>query len=102
MTMTMLIMLISIFSVVSAFLTEGIKIWFYNANKQYSANLIALINAAVVGCGGTIVAYLLTDIPFTAANIALIVVMTGITWLGSMIGYDKVKQLIAQVAVLKR
>lgn len=101
MTITMFITLVSIFSIVSSFLTEGIKTWFANANKEYSANLIALINAIVIGCGGTTMAYLLAEVPFTAANIACIVAMTGVTWLGSMIGYDKVKQLLAQITAIK-
>jgi hypothetical protein len=28
-------------------------------------------------------------------------VMIGITWLGSMLGYDKVKQLIAQIIAIR-
>lgn len=102
MTLTMFIMLVGIFSVISSFLTEGIKTWFTNAKKEYSANVIALINAMVIGCGGTTVAYLLTEVPFTAANIACIFVMAVVTWLGSMIGYDKVKQLIEQVTSLSK
>ena len=102
MTVTMFIMLVTICSVVSGFLTQGIKVWFANANKTYSANLIALVNAAVVGCGGTTLSYMLLNIPFNAANIACIILMTGTVWLGSMIGYDKVMQLIAQVTALKK
>ena len=101
MTIAMFVMLISIFSVLNSFLTEGIKQWFLNANKKYSANFVALVNAIVIGCGGTTVAYLLADIPFTLVNIVLILVMAAATWLGSMIGYDKVKQLITQIMNLK-
>ena len=101
MTITMFMTLIGIFSVVSSFLTEGIKKWFDNAEKEYSANLIALINAVVVGCCGTPIAYVIMGIPFTPVNVAFVIVMAVVTWLGSMIGYDKVKQLIAQVMGLK-
>lgn len=102
MTVTMFIMLVTICSIVSGFLTQGVKVWFANANKLYSANLLALINAAVVGCGGTILSYMLLSIPFNAANIACIFLMTGSVWLGSMIGYDKVMQLITQIVALKK
>lgn len=102
MTITTFIMLVSIFAIISSFLTEGVKKWFVNANKNYSANLIALINAFVVGCCGTPVAYVLMNIPFTLSNIVCIIIMAICVWLGSMIGYDKVKQLIVQVVALSK
>lgn len=102
MTITMFMMLVTICSIASGFLTQGVKQWFQNAGKAYSANALALINAAVVGCGGTIVSYMLMNIPFNAPNIACIILMTVATWLGSMIGYDKVMQLIAQITALKK
>ena len=101
MTITMFMTLVTIFSIISSFLTEGIKKWFTNANKSYSANLIALINAVVIGCCGTPIAYVIMDVPFNAVNIVFIIIMAGVTWLGSMLGYDKVKQLIAQIIGLK-
>lgn len=101
MTASIFIMLVAIFAIISSFLTEAIKKWYDNANKKYSANVIALINAAVIGGGGTSIAYLIMDIPFSLINITYIIVMIGITWMGSMLGYDKVKQLIAQVMVIK-
>lgn len=101
MTLTMFMTLVTIFSIISSFLTEGIKKWFTNAKKEYSANLIALINAIVIGGFGTPIAYVIMNIPFNAINIVFILIMTAITWLGSMLGYDKVKQLIAQVVGLK-
>lgn len=101
MTVSIFIMLVAIFAIISSFLTEAIKKWYDNANKKYSANVIALINAAVIGGGGTSIAYLIMDIPFSLINITYIVVMIGVTWMGSMLGYDKVKQLIAQVMVIK-
>ena len=101
MTVTMFILLIAICSAVSSLLTEGIKTWFKNANKDYSANLIALINAVVVGCGGTAITYVLMGITFTLSNILCLVLMAGAVWLGSMIGYDKVIQLITQITNMK-
>lgn len=101
MTAAIFMMLLAMFAVIGALLTEAIKKAYDNAGKSYSANAIALINAAVLGCGGTIVAYLLLAIPFTAMNIAFIPVMVGLTWLGSMLGYDKVVQLVTQVMALK-
>ncbi len=101
MTIALFMMLLMAFATIGALLTEAIKKGYDNAGKPYSANIIALINAAVLGCGGTIVAYLLMAIPFTAANIAFIPIMVGAVWIGSMIGYDKVVQLVTQVIALK-
>ena len=101
MTITLFIVLATICCAVSGLLTEGIKTWFKNAGKEYSANLIALIDALVVGCGGTAIAYVLLGIAFTLPNILCLVLMVGVVWLGSMIGYDKVMQLITQIASIK-
>lgn len=99
MTITLFIVLATICCAVSTLLTEGIKQWFINkAQKNYSANLIALVNAAVVGCGGTAIAYVLLGIPFVLPNILCLILMCGVVWLGSMIGYDKVIQLIKQIS----
>lgn len=101
MTIAMFIMIATICCAVSVLLTEGIKVWCKNANKNYSANLIALINSLVVGGGGTAVTYVLTDVPFTTPNIICIGLMIVAVWLGSMIGYDKVMQLISQITTKK-
>lgn len=101
MTITLFIILATICCAVSGLLTEGIKAWFKNAGKEYSANLIALIDALVVGCGGTAIAYVLLGIAFTLPNILCLVLMVGTIWLGSMVGYDKVMQLITQIASTK-
>ena len=75
MTVTMFVLLIAICSAVSSLLTEGIKAWYKNAGKSYSANLIALINAAAVGCGGTAIAYVLMGIAFTLPNVLCLILM---------------------------
>jgi hypothetical protein len=99
MTITLFIVLATICCAVSTLLTEGIKQWFINkAQKNYSANLIALVNAAVVGCGGTAIAYVLLGVPFVLPNILCLILMCGVVWLGSMIGYDKVIQLVKQIS----
>jgi hypothetical protein len=99
MTTTLFVILAVICCAVSSLLTEGIKQWFKNKeNNNYSANLIALINAAIVGCGGTAISYVLLGIPFVLPNILCLVLMCGVVWLGSMIGYDKVIQLIKQIS----
>ena len=102
MTVAMFILLMTICSAVSSVLTEGVKKWFDNANKTYSSNLIAMFNAIVVGCGGTAIAYVLLGVAFTLPNILCLVLMAAAVWLGSMVGYDKVIQLIAQITTAQQ
>ena len=101
MNITLFTILITVLSSVSAILTQAIKKAYDNAGKKYSANVLALINAVLVGCGGTSVAYGLLGIAFSLTNVICIFLMGLVVWIGSMIGYDKVKQLVEQLAVIK-
>lgn len=101
MTTALFTILVTALSSVSMITTEAVKRSFENAKKEYSANILALVNALVVGCGGTLIAYLLLGIAFTVSNIACALLMGVVVWIGSMIGYDKVKQLVEQVLVVK-
>ena len=78
MTTTMFVILVTICCAISGLLTEGIKVWCKNAEKPYSANLIALIDAIIVGCGGGVTAYILLGIAFTTPNILCLVLMSGL------------------------
>ena len=40
---------------------------------------------------------MLMDIPWTVNNIICLILMTVCVWIGSMIGYDKVAQLLKQI-----
>lgn len=100
-TLTTFILLATVMCGISALMTEGIKTWFTNCNKSCSPNLIALINSIVVGAAGTSIAYVLAGIAFTLPNILCILIMVVIVWLGSMIGYDKVMQMVSQLSLPK-
>ena len=101
MTVTLFVTILTIGAAVSALLTEAIKKAYINSKKDYSANVIALINAAVVGGGGTAVTYMLVGIPWNVNNIICLVLMIVCVWIGSMVGYDKIIQLIKQIAESK-
>ena len=97
MTITLFITILTAGSVVSSLLTEAIKKWYANAGKEYSANVIALIDAVVIGGGVTSAVYMLMEIPWTVNNIICLAGMVVTTWICSMIGYDKVMQLAKQL-----
>ena len=101
MTITLFISVLTLGAGVTALLTEAIKKAYENAGKEYSSNIIALIDAIVVGGGGVAVTYMLMDIPWTVNNIICLVLMTIAVWIGSMIGFDKVIQLIKQLEKVK-
>ena len=87
-------------STVSSLLTQAVKKAYENAGKDYSANVLALIDALVVGCGGTAVYYMLNAIPWTVNNVICLVLMGVAVWMTSMIGYDKILQLLEQLGVI--
>ena len=97
MTFTLFIMLFTIGAIIASILTEAIKKAFNNAGKSYSANIIALILAVAVGGCGTASAYIIMDIPFDAKSIIYIIFMAVAIWIGAMVGYDKVSQLLGQI-----
>lgn len=101
MTITLFISILTIGAAVTALLTEAIKKAYDNAKKPYSANMIALIDAIVVGCGGTAVVYMLMNIPWTVNNVICLILMGTAVWIGATIGFDKVKQLVEQIADMK-
>lgn len=101
MTITLFISIFTIGAALSGLLTEAVKKAYENADKQYSANVIALIDALVVGGLGTAMSYMLLGIPWTVNNIICLFLMVVVVWVGSMIGYDKVIQLFAQIKDIK-
>jgi len=102
MSITLFITILTIGGMVTALLTEAIKKMYANMKKDYSANIIALVNAVVVGCGGTAVVYMLMNIPWTVNNIICMVLMTVAVWIASMLGFDKVLQTVNQIANMSK
>ncbi len=97
MTVTTFLTIVTIGSLVSSLLTEALKKSF----KNMSTNVIALINAAIVGMLGTSATYILVGIEWNVQNIVCLVLMVFCVWLGSMVGYDKVIQTILQIKNIK-
>lgn len=93
MTIELFITLFGIGSVVSSLLTEALKKTYQNI----SSNVLALVNAAVVGLLGTFSYYILANTPLTPDNVLYAVLMTICIWVGSMVGYDKVMQTLKQI-----
>lgn len=81
---------------VNILLTQAIKQFYYNRNEAASPNIIALINAIIVGGGGTAFAYSLLGIEWSLNNILCLIAMMLFVWMGSMIGYSKILETYRQ------
>ena len=93
MTIELFMFLFTVGSLASSLLTQALK----KAVKELSSNITALISALVIGVGGTLAAYILMGIELSMKNIICLVLMAACVWVGSMVGYDKVLQTIAQI-----
>lgn len=101
MTLTLFMTLLVILAVCVSLITEAVKKFLDDAGVKYSANIVVLIVAVIVGAGGTALMYLFMGIAFTPPNIVCMVLMAVAVWVGAMVGYDKVIQMIEQVKNLK-
>lgn len=97
MTVQTALILLTIFATITSFVVEAIKKFLDEQKIDYASNVVVLIVAMVVGCGGTALYYVNYQVPFNALNSVYLALMGVANWLSSMIGYDKVKQAIEQM-----
>lgn len=84
----------------NALLTQAVKKYLDDGGKKYSSNVLALVDALIVGIGGTAILYIVCDMPFDLKNIIFIVCMALAVWVSSMVSYDKVVGIIRQIAAI--
>ena len=101
MTLTMFMALLVTLSTVTALFTEAVKCFLEGISGKYASNVVVLVVSIIVGIGGTATAYIFMEIPFILPNIICMVLMAVAVWVGSMVGYDKVIQMLEQMKVLK-
>jgi len=101
MTLALFITLLGTLSAVVSLVSETVKKFLKDAGIKYSANLVVLIVAIIVGVGGTAFTYLSQNIPFTPTNIVCMALMAIAVWVGAMTGYDKTLQMVEQIKTLK-
>lgn len=85
-----------VLSTLTGLTTEAVKKILTEHNISYHANTLAGVIAMILS-GGIGVGYVIfNNIAFTAQTITYLVVMVFVSWLCSMVGYDKVIQAIKQ------
>ncbi len=97
MTVTVFLVILTACAAITSLLTEGIKKFLDEQRVTYASNVLVLIIAMIVGCGATVLYYVNYQIPFNALNSVYLALMGVANWLGATLGYDKVRQTIAQI-----
>lgn len=89
-------------STVTGLATEAVKKCLNELNVKYHANILSgIVSVVVSACLG--VGYVaFSGVGFSAQTIVGIVGLAFVSWLCSMIGYDKVKQAIEQLKNVKK
>ena len=101
MTVTAFLILLTICATITSIFTEDEKKFLDAQEITYASNVLVLAVAVVIGCGGTAIYYVNYQVPFTALNSVYLALMGVANWVGAMVGYDKVKQAIAQIGERK-
>lgn len=94
MTVELFLTLLVFFSTATSLATEAFK---KLLGDRVPYNILVLIIAMVVGCVGVSIYYVIYGIELNAINIIYIILMGIANWIGAMVGYDKIKQLISQI-----
>lgn len=97
MTVTAFLIILAACAAITSLLTEGIKKFLDEQKVTYASNVLVLVIAVLVGCGATVLYYVNYQIPFNALNSVYLALMGVANWLGATLGYDKVRQTIAQI-----
>lgn len=85
-----------IVSTLTSLVTEAVKKIMAENNKKYSANTVAGVASAVLSTAVSIGYIVFTGGSFAGQTIVCIVAMVFMSWLCSMVGYDKVVGIIGQ------
>lgn len=93
------LLLLLIISTFTSLAVEGIKVLLEERQKSYYANTLAavvsVVMSAVVGAAYIII----IDAQLTASMMIYLIALVFLSWLCSMVGYDKVIQAISQFKI---
>ena len=98
MTLTLFVTLVSILALISSLFTEACKKAF-NVTKP---TLLVGILSVVIGWGGGAASYVLMKIPFDTSSCICLFLLAPAIWLCATLGYDKVREVIRQIAGIEK
>ncbi len=84
-------------STLTGLVTESIKLQLEELGKSYKANLLAGLVALVLSAAAAVGYSIMTGTPWTLQYAVISVALMLLSWLCSMLGYDKVIQSISQI-----
>lgn len=97
MTLEYFLLLLMIVSIFTGLVTEGVKKLLDEAEQPYRANLlaggVAVALSLLVGVGYIV----LTEAQINSKMAVYLIALVLLSWLSSMVGYDKVIQAIGQI-----
>lgn len=97
MSIEIFIMGLAVCSACTALITEAIKKMFEKSEKVYNSNIIAAISAVIVATITVVVYAILSGIPITTQFVVVGILLVIFSWIGAMVGYDKIIQTIRQI-----
>jgi len=83
---------IAIVSGFTGLIVQGIKKILKDVNKTFPKNILVLIVSVIFTILLSVGYAIVFNIPFSASYVVLTVVVMIFGWLGSMFGFDKIKQ----------
>lgn len=101
MTFEVFVILTFIISLVTGFLTQAAKKLLDEKKKAYSANALAGTVAVFVSAAISAGYMILMETAFNAKMAVILIALMFLSWGAAMVGYDKAKQLLEQVAKVK-
>lgn len=96
MSLQVFLMLLLVVSVFTSLTVEAIK-KFVGSNHTISCNIVAGITAVVLSVAVGVFYCILAEVSFNSHILVYLITLTFLSWLCSMVGYDKVIQAITQV-----
>lgn len=99
MTFEVFLILLFIVSSLTALTVEGIKKILEESKKTYKANILAGTSAAAISVGVGAAYIIITETALNEKMAVYLIALVFLSWLSSMLGYDKVKQTIMQFKI---
>lgn len=97
MSVQVFLILITVFATITSILTEAVKKFLDSQKITYASNIVVLVIAFIVGFSGTAIYYVNMGIEFSVINIIYLFLISLANWVGAMVGYDKIIQLLKQL-----